>query len=76
MAKEKVDTLDYRGLKILVDEVDVGNVNSVAAITDSTGGTPSTTAAAITAGGSYAQADMVAVKNAIASILAQLNKLA
>jgi hypothetical protein len=45
------------------------------AITDSTGGTPSTTLAAITAGASYAQADMVAVKNALASLAAQYNAL-
>lgn len=49
--------------------LDVGNsVN----LTDSTGGTVSTTLAAITAGASYAQADMVAVKNAIASLAAQI----
>lgn len=39
-----------------------------AGITDSTGGTASTTLGAITAGAAYAQADMVAVKNALASI--------
>jgi len=39
-----------------------------AALTDSTGGTASTTLAAITAGAAYAQADMTAVKNAIASL--------
>lgn len=42
-------------------------------ITDSTGGTASTTFAAITAGSSYAQADMVAVKNALAEIAKVLN---
>lgn len=41
-------------------------------LTDSTGGTASTTLAAITAGASYAQADMSAVKNALASIAARL----
>lgn len=46
---------------------------AVTQITDSTGGTASTTVAAITAGASYAQADMVAVKNGLASIIAQLN---
>src|ERR1700733_8059020 len=45
------------------------------ALTDSTGGTPSGTLAAITAGGSYAQADMTAVKNALASLAAQYNAL-
>lgn len=44
-------------------------------LTDSTGGTGSATLAAITAGASYAQADMVAVKNAIASLAAQVNDL-
>lgn len=42
-------------------------------ITDSTGGTAATTFAAITAGASYAQADMVAVKNALAEIALILN---
>lgn len=45
-----------------------------AALTDSTGGTASTTLASITAGASYAQADMVAVKNAIASLARLLNQ--
>ena len=44
-------------------------------LTDSSGGTPSTTLAAITAGASYAQADMVAAKNAIASLNAQINNV-
>jgi hypothetical protein len=38
-------------------------------LTDSTGGTANTTFAAITAGSSYAQADMVAVKNALAQVV-------
>lgn len=42
-------------------------------ITDSTGGTPATTFAAITAGAGYAQADMVAVKNALAQVALVLN---
>jgi len=44
-------------------------------VTDSTGGSASTTLAAITAGAAYAQADMEAVKDAIASIAAQLAKI-
>jgi hypothetical protein len=44
-------------------------------ITDNTGGSATTTFAAITAGASYAQADMVACKNALASIAAQYNKI-
>ena len=49
---------------------------TVPAITDSTGGTASTTFAAITAGSSYAQADMVAVKNALSEVAAVINGLA
>lgn len=46
---------------------------TVPAITDSTGGAASATFAAITAGAGYAQADMVAVKNALAEIALVLN---
>jgi hypothetical protein len=46
---------------------------TVAQVTDSTGGTPSSTLAAIAAGSSYTQADMVAAKNALASIAAEVN---
>jgi hypothetical protein len=42
-------------------------------IVDNTGGTASTTFAAIAAGPAYAQADMVAVKNALAQIALELN---
>jgi hypothetical protein len=42
------------------------------ALTDSTGGTASTTLAEIAAGVSYDQADMTAAKNAIASLAAEL----
>lgn len=45
------------------------------ALTDNTGGTVSTTLAAIAATATYAQADMVAAKNAIASLAAIVNKL-
>ena len=41
-------------------------------LTDSTGGTASTTLAAITAGSTYAQADATATKDAIASLAAEL----
>lgn len=44
-------------------------------VTDSTGGSASTTLAAITAGAAYDQNDIVAIKNAIASIAAQLAKI-
>lgn len=50
----------------------ITDIAAITPLTDSTGGTPSGTLAAITAGGTYAQADMVAVKNAIASLNAQL----
>lgn len=48
---------------------------AITAITDSTGGVASTTFAAITAGGSYAQADMTATKNALAQIAVTLNAI-
>jgi hypothetical protein len=41
-------------------------------LTDSTGGSATTTLAAIAAGASYAQSDMTAAKNAIASLAAEL----
>ena len=44
-------------------------------LTNSTGGTVSTTLAAITAGAAYTQADMSAVKNALASLASQLAKI-
>ena len=44
-------------------------------ITDSTGGTASTTFAAITAASTYAQADMVAVPNALSQIAVNLNAI-
>lgn len=46
-----------------------GNV----ALTDNSGGTASTTIASITAGAAYSQADMTAVKNAIATLAARDN---
>jgi hypothetical protein len=46
-----------------------------AALTDSTGGTASTTLAAITAGAAYAQADLTAIKNAIASLARAVNAI-
>lgn len=44
-------------------------------VTNNTGGTITTTLAAITAGASYAQGDMTATKNALASLADQHNKL-
>lgn len=57
------------------EEVSAGTIVPTAGpadLTDSTGGTPGATLAAITAGAAYAQADMTAVKNAIASLNAQI----
>lgn len=48
---------------------------SLTAITDSTGGTAANTIAAITAGANYAQADMTAVKNGLASVSAKVNTI-
>jgi hypothetical protein len=45
---------------------------SQTSLTDNTGGSVSTTLAAITAGAAYAQADMTAAKDALASIAAEL----
>lgn len=45
------------------------------ALTDSTGGSATSTLSAITAGASYSQTDMVNVKNALASIAAKYNTL-
>lgn len=56
----------------------VNNLPQLAAITgltDNSGGTASTTIASVTAGGSYAQADIVALKNAVASLTAKVNEL-
>jgi len=44
-------------------------------LTDSSGGTASTTIAAIAAGSSYAQADLVALKNAVATFAAENAKI-
>jgi hypothetical protein len=43
--------------------------------TDNTGGTKSTTLAAIAAGASYTQADATAIKNGLASVQQQINAL-
>lgn len=48
---------------------------TAATLTNNTGGTVSTTLAAITAGAAYTQADMTAVKNALASLADQVNKI-
>ena len=53
----------------------VKQATDVTALTDSTGGTPSSTLAAISAGAAYAQADAVATKNALASLAANNNAI-
>lgn len=50
----------------------VPQIASLDALTDSTGGTASNTVAAITAGSSYAQADLTAIKNGLASVIAKI----
>lgn len=49
--------------------------SAITAITDNTGGSASSTLAAITAGGAYAQADLTAIKNGLASIAAKQNSI-
>jgi hypothetical protein len=46
---------------------------AVTHLTDNSGGTASSTIAAIAAGAGYTQADMVAVKNALATLAAKQN---
>jgi hypothetical protein len=53
----------------------VANGAGLPALVDGSGGAVSNAIAAIAAGAAYAQADLVAVKNAIASIAADLNLL-
>lgn len=48
---------------------------TVAALTDSTGGTATSTIAAITAGAAYAQADLTAIKNGLATLAANNNAI-
>lgn len=50
----------------------VPQIAALDALTDSTGGTASNTVAAITAGSSYAQADLTAIKNGLASVIAKI----
>lgn len=50
----------------------IPQIASLDALTDNTGGTASNTVAAITAGSSYAQADLTAIKNGLASVIAKI----
>lgn len=70
---ENGGAIDIRtGGKILANGTQAA---AIAQTTDSTGGTAGDTIAAITAGGSYAQADLTAIKNGLASLTAKLNAL-
>jgi hypothetical protein len=60
---------------VVIVEFWTGTSKLITPITDSTGGTASSTLAAIAAGASYTQADMVAVKNAIASLALAVNQI-
>lgn len=48
---------------------------AVASLTDSSGGTASNTLAAIIAGAAYAQADLVALKDAVASFAVKIEAI-
>lgn len=54
---------------------DLSTDTAAVTITDSTGGTPSATFAAIAAGATYLQGDLVAIKNALSEIALQLNAI-
>lgn len=75
--KARVIMLDNKGNEVSmpIDLLAIHAADTVAPLTDSTGGTVGSPLAAITAGASYAQADMVAVKNAIATLNAQINSV-
>ena len=60
------------GAKITADGTQAGAIN---ATVDNSGGVASDTIAAIAAGAGYTQADMVAVKNALASLSGKQNAL-
>lgn len=67
----------YRLLLDIADPATFSGVKqaTVPVLTDSTGGTAATTLAAITAGASYAQADAVATKNALAQLALSVNTI-
>lgn len=60
------------GTKVIVR---FGSRISIVPVTDSTGGTPNDTFAAIAAGGAYAQSDLTAIKNALATVAQKLNQI-
>lgn len=74
-AQAAVGTLATQSLTVStggVASTTLAAATNTTALTDSSGGTASTTLAVIVAGASYAQADMAAAQNAIASIAAEL----
>lgn len=71
LGRAPTDVLGFYGVNPVTQPTSVNQV----AITDSSGGTPSNTIAAITAGAAYAQADLIALKNAVASLATKFNQL-
>jgi hypothetical protein len=66
MPKNRSNQCNYVGLEIVADEVTVtalnGALTGVTTFTDNSGGTASNTLAAVAAGATYSQADIVALK--------------
>lgn len=89
MPDPSFDTLNYRAqggaVEVIQGELQIAPGGKITAggtqagptiaLTDNSGGTVTNTLAAITAGASYSQADMTAVKNALASLAEQCNAL-
>jgi len=80
VASAEGGTVDWAVLKVTASPSS-GNVTTaiasgLKAITDNSGGAASDTIAAITAGAAYDQADMTAIKNAIATLAARINAIA
>lgn len=75
-ATEVEGDLDHDGSNVgFYSKAPVGQAADIVQVTDSTGGTAGNTCAAITAGALYSQADMTAVKNCLASLIAKINAL-
>ena len=63
------------GLPRSLARSEVAAVGELTMFTDNSGGTASDTLAAITAGSTYAQADITALKNAVASLAAKIDAI-
>lgn len=63
------------GLPYSLKRSKVEAVGELTPFTDNSGGTASNTLAAITAGSTYAQADITALKNAVASLAAKIDAI-